>query len=282
MNNTRREPVDLFRNINISDLEWLELLLPKNDNPVPEDIFIPELPPDSVQLAFNGTSGEANLRSGLAIYQQIKSSIGRWTEKLAPGTRILDFGCGWGRIIRFFLKEVRATNLFGVDVSTIAIETCNQTLQGNFRLIDGYPPLDFSESTFDTVYAWSVFSHLPEDLHIRWVEEFARILRPGGLIVASTLPRSFIEESQRLRAHGVFTHPWQKAAAESFDDFEAALLGYDNGSFIFAPKPKAEYGMAMIPPAYVQQRWTRFFGFCEFIDKPESLGQSLIVMRKAL
>ena len=185
-----------------------------------------------------------------------------------------------GRVVRFFLKDVRAENLFGVDIARIGIEACNSTLRGNFRLIPGHPPLDFPDGSLDVKYAWSVFSHLREALHIEWLNEFSRVVRPGGLLIVSTLPRSFINEIKRIKAEGKFTHPWQRAAAESFDDLDVALAAYDQGQFLFSPNPRKEYGMAVIPQAYVQKHWRRYFDPCEFIAHPPALVQSLIVLRR--
>ena len=38
-----------------------------------------------------------------------------YCDKEIKDSKILDYGCGWGRIIRFFLKDVPSRNLFAVD-----------------------------------------------------------------------------------------------------------------------------------------------------------------------
>jgi SAM-dependent methyltransferase len=50
----------------------------------------------------------------------------------------------------------------------------------------GEPPTSFSEEHFDAIYAFSVFTHMPADTQRRWLEEFRRLLRPGGLLIFST------------------------------------------------------------------------------------------------
>lgn len=281
MGQATREFVELLTGF--KDHEWLDIQIQGNaarSNAASDQLIAPPLPPESVQLAFNGTSGAANLHNGFKIYCQIKSQIYEWMETFSPSTQVLDFGCGWGRIARFFLKDVFTENLYGVDISPLGIDACKSTLPGHYELIDREPPLKFSENTFGIVYAWSVFSHLPEDLHLQWLEEIRRILKPGGLLIASTLPRSFLVESRRLKDKGVFDHPWQKAAAASFLDHEVAMAGFEQGLFLFSPIPEAEYGMAIIPRAYVERRWASMFDFCDFIAEPEALGQSLIVVKK--
>jgi SAM-dependent methyltransferase len=48
------------------------------------------------------------------------------------------------------------------------------------------PPTSFDNESFDAIYAFSVFTHMPGDVQKRWLEEFLRILKPGGLLIFST------------------------------------------------------------------------------------------------
>ena len=45
------------------------------------------------------------------------------------------------------------------------------------------PPLAFRDNEFDPIYGVSVFTHLPADCQKRWLPQFARILRPGGILL---------------------------------------------------------------------------------------------------
>jgi SAM-dependent methyltransferase len=44
------------------------------------------------------------------------------------------------------------------------------------------PPLPYAGDAFDFVYVYSVFTHLSVDLARRWMDELARIIKPGGLM----------------------------------------------------------------------------------------------------
>ncbi len=278
MTNIPKSLVELLANR--TDKEWFDMqLLRVQSGAVSDDTIVPPFPPDSVQLSFNGTSGEVNLRQAFLIYGHIKAQIYKWSG-LSPDTRVLDFGCGWGRVARFFLKDVHAGYFHGVDISPSGIDTCRSLLPGRFDRIDRYPPLEYPTNTFGVVYAWSVFSHLPEILHLQWLQEIARILLPGGVFIASTLKRNFLEDCRLIRSSRALKQGWQKAAAESFADYEVALQDYDKGVFLYSPRPEIEYGMAIIPEAYVRRRWSDLFKFCAYIGEPESVGQSLIVVRK--
>ena len=65
---------------------------------------------------------------------------------------ILDFGCGWGRILRFFLKDLDQKYIHGVDVEPSAIAECRDTrVPGDIQLIAPHGPLPFSNDTFEIV-----------------------------------------------------------------------------------------------------------------------------------
>jgi SAM-dependent methyltransferase len=250
------------------DEEWLDLLVRAvdSDNPSLEGIPLPRVPSFETQLRFNVASNTTeNLRNGFLFYRVLRDQLARLGRPLTPDSRVLDFGCGWGRIARFLLRDVRPENLYGIDPDEVAISTITDVVPyGTFRRSDVWPPSGFDAETFDLVYAMSVFSHLPEELHLAWVRELARILRPGGVLVATTLRRDF-----------VLTSEW-------FTEPGAALTDYDAGRMVFLQHSPwtPEYGMALIPRAYVEQRWTIFLDVQNWIDDPHVLHQAVIVATK--
>ncbi len=267
----------------LSDEEWLNVLLRSIDESHAYGIELPRVPPIEVQLRFNADSGQSNLRAATTFYSTVKRYVASCGGKLGAESRVLDFGCGWGRLIRFFLRDVLGDNLHGLDVDAEAIETCEDTmLYGRYRQIQPFAPTDFAADSFDLIFAYSVFSHLPESVHIDWIKEFSRVLKPGGVLVVTTLGRDFIEQCQSLRENGVFAHNWQKCAAESFPDTRAALADYDRGVYLYSPKPDPLYGMAVLSPAYIKKEWTSFLDFRDFVDDPMQLSQAVIAMQKPM
>ena len=206
----------------LSDEEWLSVLLRSIDDSHAYGIELPRVPPAQVQLIFNADSGQSNLRAAFTFYSIVKryvASCGH-TRRRKPRIR---FRLRMGRLIRFFLRDVLGDNLHGLDVDARAIETCEDTmLYGRYRQIQPFAPTDFAADSFDLIFAYSVFSHLPESVHIDWIKEFSRVLKPGGVLVVTTLGRDFIEQCQSLRENGVFAHNRQRCAAESFPDTRAA------------------------------------------------------------
>jgi glycosyltransferase involved in cell wall biosynthesis/SAM-dependent methyltransferase len=273
----------------LDDQQWLEVLIRSINEPIIHGVELPGFPPDEVQRQFAGSVGEDGLRAAFNFYRVIKSYASRLGRSLTNDSRILDFGCGWGRISRFFLKEVWADNLYGIDVDPSVVEICKTTFKyGNFAVVNSYPPSEFRSGSIDLIYAYSVFSHLAEPIHIKWVEEFSRILKPSGLLIVTTQGRSFIEFCASLRGQKSYEHVWHEALARAFVDTNAALADYDTGKFLYSPtgggnaRPPTFYGEAVIPRAYIEREWTKFLVFRDFIDDRGFSPQALVVLQKAL
>ena len=287
-----------FRYRNLADDRWLELISSGDTRPdwlsrltarlrdgVGGGARLPTLPGEQIQTNFVGSSGSKALREGFEFYRFIKSHCRQLGRPVLPSTRILDFGCGWGRIIRFFLKDVESRNLIGVDVDPEIIQVCRDTIpEAHFDAVNASPPTQLSAGSFDVIYAYSVFSHLQKDIHMQWVQEFARLLKPGGLVFATTQKRSFIEYCNGLAEDQLVT-PWHRALATAFRPLDVALSRYDLGEFVFSPtggggvRDASFYGEAAVSEGYVDRHWPPYLTKLEFDQ--ESLPQAVIVARKA-
>ena len=99
----------------------------------------------------------------------------------------LDFGCGCGRIARYLREEPSIGSYAGVDVDAAQIAWAARHLRGRFEVMRPDPPLRFEPSSFDVVLAVSIFTHFSNAEQFAWLSEIRRILKPGGLLVATTL-----------------------------------------------------------------------------------------------
>jgi SAM-dependent methyltransferase len=103
-----------------------------------------------------------------------------------PGGRWLDFGCGCGRVARSLLAHVETSELVGVDPDHLGVVWCQKNLDGRFLTSSRQPPLALDEGFFDVAVVVSVFTHLDEEAQLAWLRELRRVLRPGGVLLAST------------------------------------------------------------------------------------------------
>jgi SAM-dependent methyltransferase len=249
--------------------------------------LLPKMPEVFMQELYTGSSGETTLREGFNAYRNFKRFYETHVGPIGSCRAVLDFGCGWGRIIRFFLKDVEPERLFGVDQVEEAIRACLNTNKWcRFTLIDPQPPTPLTAEFFDLIYLYSVFSHLPEEMHWALLREFHRLLVPGGMLIATTRARDFIHFCKSLRDDPRLREKpgWIRGSAIVFADVDAAISAYDNGQFCYESLGGegrwSFWGEACIPKGYVQRRWPEIFDVCDYIDDRGVCPQNIIVARK--
>lgn len=126
-----------------------------------------------------------------------------------PGHRVLDVGCGVGRLPIGLLSEFgELTGYEGIDVDAPSIRWCKKHIESahpgfHFQHINllnqRYNPrgaglhgfhFPFSDQIFNVIYLYSVFSHmLDADVSV-YLADFARILKPDGILFFT----AFIED----------------------------------------------------------------------------------------
>lgn len=246
--------------------------------------LLPGFPSEEIQYQFAGAAGDDTIRDAFGFYSLVKNINTQHTSW--PPASVLEFGCGWGRIIRFFLKDVEPQRIWGLDCMPEAIELCRGTNRlSHFELVNPFPPTTVPSESFDLIYSYSVFSHLSEDAHLAWLGEFKRILKPGGLAIITTRPREFILYCAATRA-AQDTRDWLQGAALAFPDSDDALARFDRGEYVYhglgagGVLDASFFGETCIPMAYVLDRWTKDFEFIGYLDDRRLCVQNVIIVRK--
>jgi SAM-dependent methyltransferase len=167
------------------------------------------------------------LTSGRDSLQAIQQILERNGLNPAAAGRVLDFGCGSGRILRHWQRSDRL-QLHGTDYNPHLIAWCRRNYPfAEFRTNPLEGRLPYADASFDVVYAWSVFTHLSETLEDHYVVELARILRPGGLLVATFHGEFYVpsmlspEERERFHAGEVIVHREHEAGSNACASFHA-------------------------------------------------------------
>src|SRR5262245_56619780 len=82
---------------------------------------------------------------------------------------LLDWGCGCGRVLRHW-STLEGTAVHGCDINPKMVDWCEGNLPFAAVVVNELsPPLPYTDGTFGLVYAFSVMTHLSEELQREWV-----------------------------------------------------------------------------------------------------------------
>ena len=119
---------------------------------------------------------ESVLRSH--TWRTVENSAAYLLPYLAPGTSLLDVGCGPGTITADMASM--GVNVVGVDAAPEIVEQARQ-LGIDVRVGDAYA-LDFADDSFDVVHSHQTLQHLARPVDA--LREFRRVVTPGGVVAA--------------------------------------------------------------------------------------------------
>src|SRR5207245_83916 len=147
-------------------------------------------------LRWNGATGLDLLGQSKGFYGKVKERFAAHSTLALADARVLDFGCGWGRLTRFFSRDVAPGSLYGCDPVEDILDVCRRTRVPAVLARSPFVPerLPFSER-FDLVFSFSVFTHLSEDAHEHCLRAIHDSLAPGGILIVTIRPPAYLELS---------------------------------------------------------------------------------------
>jgi SAM-dependent methyltransferase len=217
------------------------------------------VPPPRLAALVGHSNAEAFLASGRDIAECIREVLARHAAAPEGFRRLLDFGCGCGRVLRNW-RTLASTEVHGCDYNPDLVGWCAENLAFARVRANGLgPPLGYPSEHFDFIYAFSVFTHLDEPRQREWMDELRRVLRRGGRLLVTTHGEAYA---------GTLTRP-ERAA------FEAGRLvvryGQAAGTNLCA---------AFHPPAYVRSTLARGFGVLDYSFT--RTGQDFVLLEKPI
>ena len=263
----------------IDDTTWFELQFRPQDALKYYGIPLPGLPSDEVQMRYTARAGRNNLQQAFNFYRYVYSAC-KLSQVNEP--RILDFGGGWGRISRFFLRDTKPELICIADCLSDAIDRLHAT--GNPCKIlknEPLPPIVGLDTHFDLIYAFSVFSHLSEQFLRAWLTYLMDCLRPGGHLVFTTRGRQFIDQLEQVHRENLSIHSYLREKLPSPKEVRERYL---KGEFQFYPTGGGEeltsdfYGEALIPRRYIEIHYRS--ALVDFTEEVPDVDQSVVILQK--
>ncbi|MBI5077488.1 class I SAM-dependent methyltransferase [Candidatus Falkowbacteria bacterium] len=107
------------------------------------------------------------------------------------GARVLDLGCGNGRLIALFKNNVE-TEYYSVRPDYLGVDSSGELIKRaranypdeKFEVMDALN-LNLPEKSFDIVLSVSVLNHFAKENHQRFIENVKKVLKPGGCLLMS-------------------------------------------------------------------------------------------------
>jgi SAM-dependent methyltransferase len=222
-------------------------------------------PPRELQVRVVGVYAGSFLQSGHQVLADMEAVLGAHGLTLAGFPRILDFGCGCGRVLRCLGGRPESDQeLYGTDIDGEAIGWC-QSHYGSlarFSVNAADPPLEFPADFFDFVYSISIFTHLPEAMQFAWLHELQRVVKPGAHLLLSFHGEKHYDripkrERERLRRDGfVYLETGQTAGLPGF------------------------YQTAWHSAEYIRQRWGEVFEVLDIVPAAIENHQDAVLCRR--
>ena len=186
------EVLTVLRKLTLSDFGELMWALPHNDYPN-LSITLPKMADVGVQNSWTGSNGYPLLVQTIDFVRALDCAYLKLTRLNLCGATVLDYGCGYGRIIRLMYYFTDPDSLWGLDPWDEAIRICqSDRLIGNLRVTDYLPlSLPVQDCKFDLIYAFSVFTHTSERATQSALRSLRKYIAPSGLMAITIRPGEY-------------------------------------------------------------------------------------------
>ncbi len=229
------------------------------------------IPPAWLIQAFTGAPDTIDhIENGKRSADYYVDLYNRYCGDFGAVERVLDFGCGCGRILSRMPHGGRA-RYFGVDLHEAGLQWLRATMpEGTFSAGAEMPPVDPGAQDFDLIYAVSVLTHLTREQEGAWLDEWHRLLKPGAHLIATFRAEDWVEQ---------FTIENQQRAIQK--------AWSENGGFCYQ---KHRYWQGIFPEFYagtyhttdyVRSTWGRRFEILTIVPAADTPNQqNTAILRK--
>jgi len=225
------------------------------------DDGLPVPPPRMRRLVAGEDDLEWFLKGGQLAAETIREALERNEIGMNQFEKMLDFGCGCGRVTRQW-KDLHGVKVHGTDYNQRLIKWCCHNLRfARFVTNQLEPPLSYSDQSFDFIYALSVFTHIPEALQFSWMDELRRVMKSQGLLLITTHGKRYLNvmtQEERNR--------------------------FQQGQLVVQKEQVAGTNMCVTyhPPSYVYEKLARNYEAVDFIKEGAKGNphQDIFLLRK--
>lgn len=178
-----------LRELCLWDFSFLLLSMPLAEWPNLSRL-LPRMATEEVQNSWTGESGARLLSTTLDFVRIMSVHFTRLRRRPLDGIRVMDFGCGYGRIMRPMYYFTEPSLIYGIDPWDKSLAICREDgVLGHLEQSEYLPvSLPAPEGEFDLIYSYSVFTHTSLEATTAALTVLRRYIAPGGLLVLTTRP----------------------------------------------------------------------------------------------
>lgn len=222
-----------------------------------------------IQRTHTGNSEDQYFAEGFTMFQTIDQQFTAVAGRsLAATGAILDFGCGPGRLTRYLAGPDNSVT--AVDVDPDCIGWCSVAFPDVRCLVGALrPPLPLGGSSFDCILAINVLLHLREADALTWLEEWARLLKQGGILIVSIASAIALTRARLSAEHYAQVEDLDFVELSRNPDLDEVITDRDYYKNIF------------MTHTYVQRRWPALgLGILGIVEGAIGNHHDLVILRR--
>lgn len=158
--------------------------------------------------------------------------------------KILDFGCGWGRVTRWLRASFPAADVYGCDIDAAGINFVADVIGA--RTFPASTDIDAIplQNGYDLIFVGSVVTHLDEANSARLMGRLFEALAPGGVLVVTSHGR---DVASRVAAGGFIGKATEAPYAQALTGYQERGFGYGDYLHMIGKG----YGLSLTNPAWL-------------------------------
>lgn len=135
------------------------------------------------------------------------------------GDAVLDFGSGYGRVLRFLAGRHGPARFWASDVYERGL-AFQAARWGVHTLLSHTDPARFPRARrFRLIFSISVFTHLPEPAFHAWLRTLLACLEPGGVLAFTVHDEAVLRRGEAMPENGLLFVPLSESRSLSTDDY---------------------------------------------------------------
>jgi SAM-dependent methyltransferase len=231
-----------LRRLTVMDFGILLINLPCPELPA-ISALLPRMVPPETQTAWAGSHGFDLYRGTQDTTWRLRYLFEKTSRRPIESARIIDFGCGFGRLGRMMLYFVEPADLLSLDPWRDSIDLCRAHGMLGEIAQSSFVPLSLPTggAKYDLVFAYSVFTHTSPRAALASLQAIRNAVRDDGVLIITLRPIEFLDEGfwaerpgfdrDRLRADftdpGFAFFPLGMHIVEGEDVFGEAIINPD-------------------------------------------------------